>query len=430
MKNQRYFILLLIVLFAIRLLYGLSHDFWSEDELQLYLIGLKSFLTDTWPYYGPDVVYTKTQIAGALQGLLIRVPLEILPIPESPIIFLNVLSFASLSLLAHYLTQRISAIPRWMIWTFVLMNTWAMHYGTRIYNPTYALVFSIPFFVCAIELFGIYKKQLVNTKLAFLIMGISITSIMQLHLSWVILIPFSLMIFVFRLKDKLKSQLANLGVFLLGLLLGAATLIPTLFNPTEQADVNTNIVFRIENWSNFFSIIVKFLAFATNEVNMILFSNPGGQLSVFEDQLWLAPFAIVLLLGQFMILGLLFVSFFIKGSYAMRKIKIIVFATIILLYFSFFFSIKSPTPHTIFILYPIALIFAFHCFEWALRWKFSLRILKLISISLLLFHFGNGLHKMQHNSILMEREKVLEAIEAKDYKMIDHRRTDHWGYGY
>ena len=90
------FWLLLVFLFAFRLGYGLSSDFWSPDELQIYLIGLKFYSTRLWPYFGPDVfpgVQPIVQIPGALQGLLVGCPFFLLPIPEAPYVLLNILSF-------------------------------------------------------------------------------------------------------------------------------------------------------------------------------------------------------------------------------------------------------------------------------------------------------------------------------------------------
>src|SRR5260221_5430923 len=81
------------LLFAGRLLFGLSSQFFTEDESQIFLIGLRHYATGIWPYFGPDIVWTRSEIPRALQALLISVPLKILTIPESPIVLLNLLSF-------------------------------------------------------------------------------------------------------------------------------------------------------------------------------------------------------------------------------------------------------------------------------------------------------------------------------------------------
>src|SRR5262249_2222919 len=74
--------------FAFRFLFGLVCPpiIIAEDETQIYTIGLKCYTTRTWPFFGPDVVgfgASKIQIPGALQGLLVALPLEVWPIPEA-----------------------------------------------------------------------------------------------------------------------------------------------------------------------------------------------------------------------------------------------------------------------------------------------------------------------------------------------------------
>src|SRR5687768_18615743 len=104
---RQYSVVIFCAIFFFRLFYGLCCEFWFEDERQIYLIGLKYFTTGQWPYFGPDVVYTQTQIPGALQGLLVGLTLHIWPVPEAPYILLNLLSFFSLLFLAWYIKIRL-----------------------------------------------------------------------------------------------------------------------------------------------------------------------------------------------------------------------------------------------------------------------------------------------------------------------------------
>jgi len=69
--------LILIALFAFRLWFGLSREFFFEDETQIFLIGFRYYATGDWPFFGPDVVWTKSEIPGALQGVLVGLPLRI-----------------------------------------------------------------------------------------------------------------------------------------------------------------------------------------------------------------------------------------------------------------------------------------------------------------------------------------------------------------
>src|SRR6476660_283543 len=92
--------LLLCACFVFRLLFGLTREFFFEDETQIFLMGLRHYATGAWPYFGADVVWTKSEIPGALQPLLVSIPLWIVPIPEAPFVLLNVLSMAGLSAMA------------------------------------------------------------------------------------------------------------------------------------------------------------------------------------------------------------------------------------------------------------------------------------------------------------------------------------------
>lgn len=50
--------ILLLAIFNWQVWYGLSQNFWHEDVLKIYLLGLKYATTDAWPYFGPDVIHT------------------------------------------------------------------------------------------------------------------------------------------------------------------------------------------------------------------------------------------------------------------------------------------------------------------------------------------------------------------------------------
>src|SRR5438552_17246431 len=95
-----FFFIAAIVLF--RFFYSLTTEFWwwDEDVLQIYLIGLKSFTTHAFPYFGADLVYNGSQIPGALQGYLVSALWYLWAIPEEPYITLNILLTVGLALLA------------------------------------------------------------------------------------------------------------------------------------------------------------------------------------------------------------------------------------------------------------------------------------------------------------------------------------------
>ena len=101
----------LVAFFVFRLLYGLSSEFFFEDETQIYLMGLRYYATGEWPYFGADVVWTKSEIPGALQALLVGFPLKIAAVPEAPFVLLNLLSVATLGFFAWYITGAFRNCP-------------------------------------------------------------------------------------------------------------------------------------------------------------------------------------------------------------------------------------------------------------------------------------------------------------------------------
>ncbi|MCP4440246.1 MAG: hypothetical protein GY810_14980 [Aureispira sp.] len=413
-------------------MYGLVSEFWFDDEFQIYLIGLKSFTTGTWPYYGPDIVYTQTQISGALQGLLISSAFYIIKIPEAPILLLNLLSFGSLSFLAYYITKRVDTIPSWLTWIIVLTTPWAMVYSTRVLNISYALVFSVFFFVAFFEALPLYKQAILSKKTSFFLMGLTTTFIMQLHLSWVLLIVFGGIAFTVQLKTK-RSQLVIFTVlYLSGILLGALTIIPTwLYTTTPVETLDSNIVFNHSNWLNLPIILLRLLSFATNEIPYIL-GTPSNRIDIVTSQLWFIPVTITLLIIGFLQVGLLVISFFRnKSDKEWRYLKWFPVASAVLLYGMFFFSIKGPSSHTFYILFPPIMLYSFYCYQWLIEKKpFALSILKIMAILGLFFHVGLGMYNYEHKSLYKDRQKIQQALDKMDYHILGRRRADDWGYGY
>jgi hypothetical protein len=431
--NRKQLFLLLVALFIFRVIYGLCSEFWFVDELQIYLIGLKSYTTGTWPTYGPDVVYTNTQIPGALQGLLVAAGFYIAKLPEMPAILLNVLSFASLSLLAYYITRRIKGIPAWMIWALCMTTPWTLFYSTRVVNPSYAMILAIPFFISLLEVLPITKDKFISPVVAFLVMGITTTMIMQLHMSWVLLLPYAGIGFLFFLRSAglKKTTLCGL-VYLGGLAIGAITLIPTWLHPDPQAGkVASNIVFNWKNIGNIVTILTRYWSFAAYEIPYVM-GNSQEKWEVMKEQIWIVPFCLFLLLVGFAQVGIFILSYFVKtDNEEWKKMRWLNLFTYLLVFTSFFFSIKGPSSHTFCMLLPLPMIYSFYCYEWLVAKKtFVRKLLRIIIISGIFFHVGLGIYNLQHRSLYKDRQKVVEALDKMDYKVLGNRRSDDLGYGY
>ena len=430
-KQKIAFIGLALLLFLGRTLYGLTSEFWFEDELQIYLIGLKSFTTAAWPYWGPDVVYTHTQIPGALQGLLISCGFYIWAIPEMPTIVLNILSFVSLFFFALYISKRIPSLPFWVILCWLMTLTWTMDYGTRVVNPSYVLVFSIPFFISLFELLPIYKTRMVSRWLAFLLLGLSTTLLMQIHLSYVLLFPFIGLVIFFECKKKsmaMKEKLFSVTLFACGLALGLATLIPTWQLQSTHKSVISNIVFSLDNFKNIISILTRYLSFASFEIPYILGGTTAERLDLIKTYPWSLPAVLYLLvLGWVLVAIYLFVFFKNKEQGPWKHIKRLAIMGYVLVFLSFFFSVKGPSSHTFYILFPLVAFFSFYCHGWLWvtykKWK---SVMYIALISCVIFYTAFGLYNFKHKSMYMNRSKVSQALIAKNYKLLSTERSAGW----
>jgi len=411
------------LLFGFRFLMGLS-KFTSGDSLQIYLIGLKSYTSGIFPYFGPDVVYTHSQIPGALQGLLISVPLQLLSIPEAPHLLLNIMTFTLLVFFGWYTTKRIPNVPKWFIYLWLLTSPWTLHYSTHIENPSYVIVGSILFFVSFFELGGLYKNKILSDKFTFFFLGFSIFWIMQLHLSWVIMIPYVLWVIFINRKDW-KLLLKGAIFFLIGSAVSISTLIPTLLRGFGSGGVESNIIFNYDNIFQIPTMISRYFMFSSFEIARFIGHSSKTRLEFLGDQPWVIPFVIFLLLIGFLQVGYFIFSFFRKNNLPeWSKIAKLCILSIVLLSVSFLFSITKPRSHTFFIIYPIAMMYAFYCYGNLFKWK--PRIISRIAMVALgagvLFHISLFIGRFPERSLFSVRQQIAKAINEKDYTFLALRR--------
>ena len=207
--------ILFFLVFVIRLIYGITGIFWSKDPQQIYLIGLKFYTTGLWPYFGPDIVYSYTQIPGALQGLLVGLPLYLWPIPEAPFIVLNLLSFTGLLLLSYYITRLLPQIPKWIVYGYIFFMPWALYFSTHIINVSYVLLPSVLFAIPFLESFPLLRTAIFPWRVGNFLMGFALAYIMQLHMSWIALIPLVMVAFFMQtMRLPHKSTRSSLLSFL------------------------------------------------------------------------------------------------------------------------------------------------------------------------------------------------------------------------
>jgi hypothetical protein len=432
-RKKLFFIVALLLAFLFRLAFGLCLDFTTPtgDEKQIYLLGLKFFTTGAWPYFGPDVTNT-IQVPGALQGLVVGLPLYVLPLPEAPYVFLNILSFASLCFFAWYCTRRLPEIPKWFVWLWLLTAPWTLNISTHIYNPSYVLPAAILFFVCAIESYPFLSRGLVPLKWASFGMGLSLCWIMQFHLSWVILLPYILLSFYFQIKNAGWKALKAVMYFGSGAILTGSFLIPTFIEyGLSGALGNTNeaVQFNFANLLKYSNIVEgvlgRFLSFASFELPRFIGGNTAKRLLFMRENPWLIPFVIFLtVVGILQPIALLVLWF--KKNHPVKDwkaMKYFTLATVVLLYASFLFSIRTPLSHTFYITLPIAMLYSFYCWNQFLKKKSWQRFALAFIVCGIIFNIGLAANNYSRVSLYLERSKVAEAIKARDYRILGERRA-------
>jgi len=362
--------------FAFRLAFGLSYDFWLEDQTQIFLIGVRHHATGAWPYFGPDVVWTRTQIPGALQGLLVGLPMDVIAVPEAPFVLLNVLSTATLALLCAYVCRRLPSLPAWLVFGWALAAPWTLNYSTHVVNPSYVLPGSILFFLGFLETFPATSGGVLRLPLAAALMGFGVCWVMQLHLSWVLLVPFAALALAARAREGPGRFALTAGATVAGALVSGSLLLPTLWR--FGADAGTGGVQRnlhphlVTPWV-LATTAGRFLSFASLEINRFLEITRSKRLFLLHAHLWLVPLAAVsALFGVLHPIAMAALWFRRRAAPPeWAAIRWLAVGTVVLIYLSYFFAYEPPQAHAFYVVAPLALVYAFY--SWNLmdspRWR-------------------------------------------------------------
>ncbi len=430
-KHRNLFLIFLLVAFLFRLWFGLCSEFWSSDEKHTYLTGLKFYTTGEWPFYGP-YVNDWIQIPGALEGLVIGLPLFLLPIPEAPFILLNIISFASLCFFAWYCTKRLPEIPAWFVWPWLMIAPWTLNFSTHIVNPSYLLPGSLLFFVAAIESCPPLSRKLIRRHWANLLMGVSLFWVMQFHMSWVVLVPFALTSFYFQLQSQGRKVLNSLLFFALGSMISGVFLLPTFWRYgfveglggiDSTVEINPTNLWRHLNIVE--GVLGRFLSFASFELPRFIGRNTQERLAFFKAQPLLIPFGLFLfILGIAQPIALIVMWF--SSSHCQsdwKLVKYLTLGTVLLLYVLFIFTFKEPGSHTYYVTFPIAMLYSLYCWDKLLqrfRWR---TFAKVFIISGVIFQAGLAVHRYSRISLYLDRGIPRAAIAEKNYRVLGERRV-------
>jgi hypothetical protein len=424
--------LLLGACFVFRLLFGLSREFFFEDETQIFLLGFRYHATHAWPYFGPDVVWTRSEIPGALQALLVGLPLRLWPIPESPFVLLNLLSFAAICALAWYACRQLPRQPRWLIWGWFLTIPWTMQFSAHMINTSYILAPAILFFIACFEAMPGISLGLIGVRTAFALMGFAIAWLMQIHMSWPLLAPFAIGAWAARRTRGPLSLMTDAGAFAAGALVPGVLLLPTIARYGLNAGSGGVLRNLHPHWVNPWIIVTtlaRFLSFGSLEISRFIATDGAKRLEFFARHLWLAPaVAVVWLIGTVQPLWMLIDACRPKRQWPLAMpapqwaaLRRLVAAAVLLVYASYWFVMEPPQALAFYVLAPLALLFT------AFWWTFidSPRARQIAAGVLTLnvaVHAGLALTQGPELSLYKNREIVAAAIRMKAPEMFAHRR--------
>jgi hypothetical protein len=423
---------ILAALFAFRLWFGLSREFFFEDETQIFLMGLRYYATGDWPFFGPDVVWTKSEIPGALQPLLVGVPLRVAPYPEAPYVLLALLSFGALVAFAWYVGEHRPGAPRWLIWGWLLTIPWTIQFSGHLINTSYILPGAIAFFLGFFESVPALSLRRIRPAIAHALMGAALVWLMQIHMSWPLLLPFVAGAWISRWRDGAAALAANAAAFGAGALLPALLLLPTLLTygaTTGSGGVLRNIHLHPENPWIVVTTLARVLSFASLEINRFIATDGPKRLEFFQRHLWLAPLAIVVgVIGVIQPVWML-----IDWARSPRRwpepatrarwqaLRALVGGSVLLVYASYWFVMEPPQAHAFYVLAPIAFLFA--AYWWTLIDSPRARRIAAVVLALsVIFHAGLAWTQTPEISLYKNRGVVAAAVRLKAPEMFAHRR--------
>lgn len=413
-----------------RLAFGLRY-FWDEDARQIYLLGLKYATTGAWPAYGPDVVYTQSQIPGALQGLLIGVPLRLAPVPEAPFVLLNVLSLAALLFLGWYIRRRLPELPAWFVYGTLLTLPWTAYVGVRTVNPDYVLTGAVLAAVGLYEAAPSLRRGILPDSLAWGLAGFGVTWVMQLHLSWVVLLPlvgFAVIDAARRSPGRLPLRLGSLA---LGALVPMALLLPTLLT-NGLGGVGSNATWAGTNpVTLLLTITARFLSFASYELPYFMGGHTADRIAFVTRHWWAAPALLLLLLVGHLQPIVLLAEGFRKHDRsewaAVRGITLLLLATLVA---AFLVSVKGPSSHTFSVAAPLAILYAMYCWPRYLARRPWRRLAATVIVAGGLVSLAFFFEYHPDRSFAADRDRAAGALQAGDYRVLGERRSTAWGCCY
>jgi hypothetical protein len=211
------------------------------------------------------------------------------------------------------------------------------------------------FFVCMMEACRPLRRGALSLPVATFLMGFSLTWIMQLHLSWALLLPFVLIAVAFPPRDEPSALVASYCSFVLGAAAPAILILPTLSRYGLRDGMGGTahaLEFNPGNLWSFFTILSRYLSFASFQLYRFFSEGDAGWINLLEGSLWMAPVVLIPCLAGVVQPVLMVVCWFRKTHHEedWKAIKYLAVFSFLIIYVSFLFTTKRPGSHLLHLL--------------------------------------------------------------------------------
>jgi hypothetical protein len=374
-----------------------------------------------------------------MQGLLIRWPLSVWPVPEAPFVLLNVLSFGTLCLFAWYVCRRVPLVPKWIVWGALLTLPWTLNFSTHVVNTSYILPGALVFFVGFLEAAPSFRIGAWPMVLSWLMMGAGLLFLVQIHMSWVLLPAYVAVAAFDRARRSPRALLPAAAAFAVGALLTGSLVVPTILRYGLTAgSVERTVRFQPQGAAEFLSILARFLSFAAHETNRFLGLDLAERAMCLWRQPWVVPFALVATVVGLVQPLVMAAAWFKRapGDPEWTRVKWLAAGTILWVYASFFFSVRGPLAHAFYVTSPLAFVYAAHCWQMLAaspapaggRRRLSLstvwveRVAAAALVSGVVMHVGLAIDRTPRRSLYLDRPLVQAAINSRNDRFLGDRR--------
>jgi len=283
------------------------------------------------------------------------------------------------------------------------------------------------FFLGFFEAVPVFSLGRIRGPLAFAMMGVATTFVLQIHMSWPLLLPYIALAWLSRWRRGVRSQVVDILAFVAGALVGAATLIPTLLlHGLDSGSGGTlrNLHVHAVDPSVALSVLARLFSFPSLEIWRFMATDDGKRQVFLLRHLWIAPLALVVwFAGIWQPFWMLREWFRTRSPFPeWRPLKWLVAVSVVIVYASYWFVMEPSQAHAFWVLGPIAFLFAAYCWTFidSPRWRKVAATVLVINIA---YHAGQAAIQAPEISLYHDRDVVASAIRLKEPEMFAHRRA-------